>query len=104
MKAIGILLSLIVSGVVLYLTLQSVKSHSDGADPLGLVRPIEKAKEVQSVLDLAAVQTAVQNYQIQQGQFPKSLDDLVSAGALTGNQIKNLEYDPESGKVIHHPE
>ncbi|MHB8483375.1 MAG: hypothetical protein ACYDBV_11685 [Nitrospiria bacterium] len=97
-------MSLIVSAVVLYLTLQSVKSHSSGADPLGLVKPIEKAKKVQSVIDLSAVQMAIQSYQIQQGTFPSSLDDLVSAGLLAGNQIKNMDYDPGSGKVTLHPE
>ncbi|MBI1820332.1 MAG: hypothetical protein HY036_03140 [Nitrospirae bacterium] len=105
MKGIGILLSLIVSGIVLYLTLQNVRSHSnEGGDPLGLIKPIEKAKKVQSIIDLSAVQMAVQTYQIQQGAFPKSLDDLVNAGHLAGSQIKNLDYDPESGKVSAHPE
>ena len=102
MKVIGILLSLLVSAVVIYLTLQNIKSSSQGGDPLGLVKPIEKAKEVQSVIDLSAVQTAIQAYQAQQGTLPKSLTDLVSSGALTESQIRNLDYDPESGRVKPH--
>ncbi len=99
MKFVGILLSLLVSAIVIYLTLQNIRSSSKNADPLGLTQPIEKAKKVQSALDLSAVQLAVQTYQAQQGSFPKSLSDLVSSGIITEAQIKNLNYDPESGKV-----
>ncbi|MBI3594307.1 MAG: hypothetical protein HY200_05055 [Nitrospirae bacterium] len=104
MKSIGILLSLLVSAVVIYLTLQNVRSSSQSVDPLGLVVPIEKAKKVQSAIDLSAVQTAVQNYQAQQGSFPKSLSELVSSGLLTESQLKGLEYDSETGKVTSRSE
>ena len=99
MKFVGILLSLLVSAIVIYITLQNIQSSSKNANPLGLTQPIDKAKKVQSVLDLSAVQTAVQAYQAQQGSLPKSLSDLVSSGILNETQIKNLNYDPESGKV-----
>jgi competence protein ComGC len=99
MKFVGILLSLLVSAIVIYLTLQNIQSGSKNADPLGLTQPIEKAKKVQSALDLSAVQLAVQAYQAQQGNLPKNLSDLVSTGILNEAQIKNLNYDPESGKV-----
>ena len=99
MKVVGILLTLLVSAIVIYLAFQNIQSSSKNADPLGLTQPIEKAKKVQSALDLSAVQLAVQAYQAQQGSFPKTLSDLVSSGILTEAQIKSLNYDPESGKV-----
>jgi competence protein ComGC len=99
MKTVGILLSLLVSAIVLYLTLQNVRSSSQSADPMGLAAPIEKAKQVQAVIDLSAVQMAVQNYQAQQGSFPKTLSELVASGLLNESQIKKLAYDPETGKV-----
>jgi competence protein ComGC len=106
MKAFGILMSLLVSALVVYLTLQSYRQSNSGADSglSGLTRPLEKARSVQSVVDLSAAQMAVQTYQIQQGAFPPSLKDLVSAGFVNESQIKNLEYDPATGKVAPHPE
>ncbi|MFI5305529.1 MAG: hypothetical protein ACHQYP_12145 [Nitrospiria bacterium] len=99
MKIVGILLSLLVSAIVIYLAFQNIQSSSKNNDSLGLAKPMEKAKGVQSVIDLSAVQLAIQSYQAQQGNFPKTLSDLVSSGALSENQIKNLDYDPDSGKV-----
>lgn len=99
MKAVGILLSLLVSAVVVYLSLQAYRSQSGDTSPASLARPLEKAHEVQSVVDLAAVQTALSTFQAQNGAPPKTLDELVTAGLASQEQIQKLDYDPATGKI-----
>ena len=104
MKVVGILLSLLVSAVIIYLALQNIQSGTKNQDPLNLAKPVEKARAVQLQVDLAAVQMAVQSYQVQNGTFPKSLSELVSSGILTESQTSKLDYNPGSGKVSLRPE
>lgn len=99
MKAVGILLSLLVSAIVVYLTLQSYRSQSGDTSPASLARPLEKAHEVQSVVDLAAVQTALSSFQAQNGAPPKTLDELVAVGLVSQEQIQKVIYDPATGTV-----
>ena len=100
MKSVGILLSLLVSAVVVYITLQSYRSQSGDTSPASLARPLEKAHEVQSVVDLAAVQTALSSFQAQNGAPPKTLDELVAAGLVSREQIQKLDYDPGTGRIF----
>lgn len=99
MKIVGILLSLLVSATIIYLTVENVRSYSKGSTSLDFTKPIEKAKSVQPAIDLSAIQLAVQAYETQHGSNPKSLSDLVSSGYLEESQIKNVHYDAESGKI-----
>lgn len=104
MKVVGILLTLLVAAFVLFLTFRNVQNGIHGGTATGLEKPIEKAKDVQRQIDLAAVRLAVQNYQVQQGRYPGDLSELVSAGLLTASQIEKLDYDPVTGNVVPHPE
>ena len=56
-----------------------------------------------STVDLASLNQAIQMYQVQEGHFPKSLDELVEkrliAGVPNAPYGSKLDYDPNTGTV-----
>lgn len=87
---------------------ETPQSGEIGSNPLAA--PVEylgataRAKtSSQNKIALASLQQAIQMYQIENGSFPPSLEDLVKAGQIRSlpalPQGTRYQYDPRSGTV-----
>ena len=64
----------------------------------GLVTAVDKAKQAQARTDLGAISAAVRNYQVENGKFPASLEDIKSY-LRVGTDLGLFSYDPATGNV-----
>jgi len=64
----------------------------------GLETSIDKAKLAQTRTDLGAIKDAVRNYQVDNGKFPASLEDIKSY-LRGGTDLGLFSYDPSTGNV-----
>lgn len=64
----------------------------------GLSSSLDKAKKVQVHMDINEIQRGVQQYTVDNGARPQSLDDVAPyiAGEI---DFSPFEYDPDTGKV-----
>jgi hypothetical protein len=64
----------------------------------GLVGSVDKARLAQARTDLGAIKDAVKNYQVDNGKFPASLDEIKSY-LRGGTDLGLFNYDPANGNV-----
>ena len=64
----------------------------------GLATSLDEAKLAQTRTDLGAIKDAVRNYQVDNGKFPASLDDIKSY-LRGGTDLGLFSYDPATGNV-----
>jgi hypothetical protein len=97
MLLISLLVStLIIAGATIYM-LQG--SWSGSSTKSGYAADIDQAKEAQIQADFHSIQTALESYRLKNNQYPESLDQLVKASMLSGNQknpYTTKPYDYES--------
>ena len=76
---------------------------SDAAGTMGR----SQAKAINTV-DLASLDKAIQMFNVNEGRFPKSLDELVQSKLISkipdAPVGKKIEYDPTTGKVSIVPQ
>lgn len=64
----------------------------------GLKTSLDRAKLAQTRTDLGAIKDAVRNYQVDNGKFPASLEDIKSY-LRGGVDLSLFAYDPATGAV-----
>lgn len=64
----------------------------------GLVGSVDKARMAQARTDLGAIQDAIRNYQVENGRFPASLEDIKNY-LRGGTDLGLFSYDPATGAV-----
>lgn len=64
----------------------------------GLVGSVDKARLAQARTDLGAIKDAVRNYQVDNGKFPASLDEIKNY-LRGGTDLGLFSYDPGNGNV-----
>ena len=62
-----------------------------------LVTAPDKARATQGKLDKDAVQTAIRDFQLDNGRYPSSLDEV--KGKVPGMDVGKFNYDPNTGTV-----
>lgn len=64
----------------------------------GLTGSIDKTRKLKMKSEMDALNTAVQNYYLENGKYPASLDE-ISSYTLSGTDLSAYDYDPETGRI-----
>jgi len=98
---LSLIISLLVVALIAFLVISYLMGQR-GQAPGGSVSPIQRAKNVECLAQIRKIETQVQLYSVQNGQYPESLGELEALKEsdlrcpVTGN---GFLYDPESGHV-----
>jgi type II secretory pathway pseudopilin PulG len=106
MAIIAILFSLVIAAIVIYVAI-ILYTGGKGQDET-IKSPLERGKAVQCLAQVRRLETALQMYRVQHGEFPQALSELEDMSEsefvcpVTGSQY---EYDPTTGKITcpDHP-
>ena len=94
---ISLLVSALIIAVVTIYMLQG--SFSNSQSKQGYASDIDQAKQVQIQADFKSIQTALEQYKVNNGSYPQSLDDLTKSSMLSGshqNPYTHESYDYQS--------
>lgn len=72
MAVIALLISLVVAGIIVYVAITLYTGDSDQT----IKTPIERSKGVQCLSQIRRIETSLQIYRIDHGQYPSNLDGL----------------------------
>jgi type II secretory pathway pseudopilin PulG len=106
MAVIAILFSLLIAAIVIYV---AISLYTGGTNQEEVIKtPLERTKQVQCLAQIRRLETALQMYRAEHGQFPTNLGELEDMGEsefvcpVTGSRY---EYDPTTGKITcpDHP-
>lgn len=97
---ISVLISLAIAALFMVVVITLLTGNKDEGVPVS--KPISRAKNVQCLSNIHALEIALKMYQTENGQYPASLDDLANMANLTFScPVTNAAYiyDDETGTV-----
>jgi len=98
------LLSLLLTVVIIAMGLMYYLKSEQG-NPSRSEKAIEQAEDAAGVANRATLTLAIEQYRINNGNYPSSLAELVKSGFIVAAACKDsagnwLKYDPATGKIL----
>ncbi len=78
---LSILISLAIAAILIIVVITVLIGGRN--DEVGVSKPIERAKNVQCLSNIHAIEIAIKMHQAENGQYPASLNDLKNPGSVS---------------------